>query len=269
MAIYNISSTGFTFYVAADDHGDALSISTPLLGTFKRARVCDTSWVEGVLSVDPRSQNYELVDGKWEKIEGMVKRAPPFPPKECLDALTNGLVHVTGDQTTPDFEAPLTDRAVIAIGYGISRPSYMIYKKREPDAEIWTINRDRIPGADRHFEIHRAELLTPEMRAEVDSSDIDPESMTLYLHDTFPFNTIRRPWLNSTIDYILAMADRDGFSRIYLPGMDFGGIRDVEEIHSARYWIGVLEGKGAKVFLSPLSRAFECSIYCHSKEVGK
>jgi len=163
--------------------------------------------------------------------------------------------------TTPEFHAPLRKGGVICVGRGVSRPTAAKYKIDDPTAEVWSINQERIPEAVRHFQIHEEETLTPLYQKLVDCSDIDTEKVRLYTPENFPFEAIRRKWLNSTPDYMLAIADMEGFSRIYMPGLDFGGIREPLQALSALYWIGVLEGKGAKVFLSPLSRVFECKIY--------
>jgi hypothetical protein len=152
------------------------------------------------------------------------------------------------------------------LGRGTSRPTASIYRKQDPEAEIWTINQDRVPEASRHFQIHDDELVSPEMRKLLNCEDIDASKVQLYTWENYPIDSIRRKLLNSTPDYMLAIADLEGFQRIYLPGLDFGGTRDPLELYSARYWVGVLEGKGAKVFLSPVSRMFHCSVYNHEEE---
>jgi hypothetical protein len=163
---------------------------------------------------------------------------------------------VEGERITPDYDAPLTGKSVVLLGGGISRWHAELFM--EGEAELWTINDERHEQATRHFQVH-ADLFAENYGNEyIDTSDLD---IPVYTQETFPFDEVRRVWLNSTLDYLLAMADKDGFSTIYMPGIDFGGERTSMEIESAKYWFGVLEGKGAKIHYSPLFNGFNCEVY--------
>jgi hypothetical protein len=168
---------------------------------------------------------------------------------------------IEGDRTTPKFEAPLEDKAVFVIGAGASRVGYHELLEKEPGAEVWTINDERSGEQTRHFQIHLRSAFPACSEAYFEVGDLIEKGITVYEPHTFPFGKIRRLWLNSSIDYMLALADAEGFSRIYMPGIDFGGLREPQEKASSRYWIGVLEGKGATVYNSPLYNGFDCKIY--------
>lgn len=152
------------------------------------------------------------------------------------------------------IDFPLENKAVICIGYGTSRTMALQFVKDEPDAEIWTMNSDRFGGATRHFQIHRPEKHPDMPKIHWEFADL---KIHIYTYDNYPMDQVRREFHHSTVDYMLAIADMEGFSRIYMPGLDFGGERKEIEIHSARYWIGVLEGKGCIVTRSPISRVFD------------
>ena len=162
--------------------------------------------------------------------------------------------------TEPFTPAPLDPaKTVMIMGYGISRPLSVSWRKKYPGCEIWTLNADRIPGATRHFQIHNPKICPDVPQREFELDDL--KNIIVYRHDNFPFDKIRRNFLCSTADYMLAIADMEGFGVVGLPGMDFAGMRRALEMHSARYWVGVLEGKGAIVLRSPMSMMFRHITY--------
>lgn len=178
--------------------------------------------------------------------------------------ITDGVLRVdyTGCETHV-IDAPIRKGAVLLCGYGLSfKFCFEKWRTADPYAEIWSLNGRHVSGETRHFQIH-----TPERAASIDYlRNFKPESWTakgcpVVTCDNYPFDKIRRRLLCSTADYMLALADLEGFARVYMPGLDYGGTRDPREVYASRYWIGVLEGKGALVFRSPFSRMFEEDMY--------
>jgi hypothetical protein len=163
-----------------------------------------------------------------------------------------------GLKISPPFDAPIEDKGVMILGCGVTRDHIEEYRKMDPKAEVWTMNDERYEGATRHFQPHCVEPFKRFGKEFFDTSDLD---IPVYTPHNYPYDKIRRVWLNTSIDYMLAIADVDGFSRVFLPGVDFGGKREQFEKLSAQYWMGVLEGKGATVFLSPLYTGFDCEVY--------
>jgi hypothetical protein len=172
---------------------------------------------------------------------------------EGLDPL-----EIRGDRITPDFNAPIEDKAVIIMGCGITRDNWEEYLEMSPDAELWTMNDERHDRATRHFQIH-----TKKHYAQMGKEffGMDDLYIPIYTPENFPIDGIRRVFLNTTVDFMLAIADMDGFSTVYLPGVDFGGKKEAQEKDSARYWLGILEGKGCRVFYSAFFTGFDCSVY--------
>lgn len=199
-----------------------------------------------------------------------VQRDPRYKWHEGFGAVMD-LPHEVGvsDPSWHDAEPDTVDRpvapadrgkAVICLGYGVSRPLLHRYRTHHPGAELWTLNADRSPGATRHFQPHTWEGVkhVHNAAAIMDTSDLQ---IPVYGPDNYPFDKVRRVYLNSTVDYMLALADLEGFGVICMPGLDFGGVRRPSELHTARYWVGVLEGKGAMVRRSPLSLMFRSLLY--------
>jgi hypothetical protein len=221
--------------------------------------VAEAVFIEGVLSVIGEPYGFQPTIIRAET-GIMYENDPVEDPKE-ID-YCDGQVHITAQVESPDFTPkPLRDRGVFIVGYGASRPLIHLYRKRDPDAEIWTINSDRVEGATRHFQIHSDEKLAKYGARHLDLSDLEAKGVQIYTARNYPFKEVRRVFHHSTADYMLALADLEGFKRVYLPGMDFGGNRKAIEMHSARYWFGVIEGKGGKVIWSPLSRVFQGVLY--------
>lgn len=161
------------------------------------------------------------------------------------------------ERETRDFSAPIRPgSAVLLVGYGLSRAMTNHYLRRFPRAERWTLNADRIPGAKTHFQIHREDVCTNMEQKQFEMDDLVKSGVRIITPDNFPFDKMRRQFWTSTVDYMLALADLEGFEHVCMPGLDFGGIRRMQEIIGAAYWIGALEGKGAKVYRSPQSLVF-------------
>lgn len=160
---------------------------------------------------------------------------------------------------TVDKEVVPADRSkvVICLGYGVSRPLLPRYRIKHKGAELWTLNADRAPGMTRHFQPHTWDGVKHQHNAKeiIDTSDLEGK-VIVYTQNNYPFDKVRRCYFCSSVDYMLALADLEGFGVVCMPGLDFGGARRPTEMHSARYWVGVLEGKGAKVCRSPLSLMF-------------
>lgn len=172
--------------------------------------------------------------------------------------------YVTEDTESPRVDFPPLSGVAILAGRGGSLPLLWKFKKDDPGAEVWSINRERIKGATRHFQIHNPEKDRCSFDKEIigfDCSDLVEKGVKVYTFATYPFEKVRRIFHHSTVDYMLAIADLEGFAKVYMPGLDFTGCRDAIEIHSARYWIGVLEGKGVNVVRSPWSRIFQGELY--------
>lgn len=199
-----------------------------------------------------------------------VQRDPRYKWREGFGAVIDLPYEVgTTDPGWHDAEPDTVDRptapadrskVVICLGYGVSRPLLHRYLAHHPGAELWTINADRSPGATRHFQPHTLDGVKHIHNAAniMNTSDL---KIYVYTQDNYPFDKIRRVYLNSTVDYMLAIADLEGFGVVCMPGLDFGGVRRQSELHTARYWIGILEGKGAMVRRSPLSLMFRSILY--------
>ena len=152
-------------------------------------------------------------------------------------------------------------KCVLLVGYGISRPMSVHWRKQYSAAngyktEVWTLNNDRIPGATRHFQIHDPAKCGDVGESQWKMDDLIKQGVHIYRHDNFPFEIMRRDYYCSTADYMMAVADQEGFGIICTPGLDFAGLRRSLEAHSMRYWIGVIEGKGGIVHRSPMSMMF-------------
>lgn len=158
--------------------------------------------------------------------------------------------------STEPYSAPIIPgKSVLLVGYGLSRAMTNHYLHKFPGAEKWTLNADRIPGACRHFQIHDRSVCANMPAREFEMGDIEG-SVKIYTLDNFPYDKMRRQFWTSTADYMMALADYEGFENVCMPGLDFGGMRRMQELIGAAYWIGVLEGKGAKVHRSPMSMLF-------------
>lgn len=154
----------------------------------------------------------------------------------------------------------ILNKAVFCIGKGVSARMNTRAMERENRPEVWTLNDDRSYAdvSTLHWQIHPEGTDVPRRFLETADLEGDVEIMTL---DKFPMQSIRIDFLNSTVDFMLAYADLLGFGRVYMYGCDYVGIKRELEMHSTRYWIGVLQGKGVDVVLSPMSRIFEGDVY--------
>lgn len=158
---------------------------------------------------------------------------------------------------TKPYDAPIVSgKSVLLVGYGLSRAMTGHYLRRFPNAVRWGLNRDRCPGVKRHFQIHDPKVCTNMPKAEFEYDDLVARGVEIITLDNFPFDKMRRQFWTSTADYMLALADYEGYEHICLPGLDYGGLRRMQELIGSAYWIGVLEGKGAKVYRSPMSMLF-------------
>lgn len=164
--------------------------------------------------------------------------------------------------TAPYTPAPLDmHKVVMLMGYGMSRPMSVHWRREYSEAkgyktEVWTLNNDRVPGATRHFQIHKQEVCPVLDKTQFALDDLKAKGVYIYTWDNFPFDKMRRDYYCSTADYMMAIADAEGFGIVCTPGLDFAGMRRALEVHSMRYWIGVIEGKGGIVHRSPMSMMF-------------
>ena len=164
--------------------------------------------------------------------------------------------------TVPFAPAPLDMKKVVMLmGYGMSRPMSIHWKRQYPKdqgytVETWTLNNDRVPDVTRHFQIHKPEVCPTLDKTQFALDDLKAKGIHIYTFDNFPFEKMRRDYYCSTADYMMAVADAEGFGIVCTPGLDFAGMRRALEVHSMRYWIGVIEGKGGIVHRSPMSMMF-------------
>jgi hypothetical protein len=241
-------------FVLAVDEEHAWKVSGRPEHAKKTCSIAPAFWAEGVL-LSGLPEGFPRPEGKIIDMRALRK----WKSKPCKDVPQEAPIgaSIRGAEVTPNFEHGESE-AVIMIGCGVTREHLDPYLQAEPDAEVWTMNDDRHPRSTRHFQIHLREFFGHYGEECFDVSDLD-----IYVYDAenYPYNKIRRIWLNSSIDYMMAIADKDGFKRIYLPGFDFGGKREGEEADSFKYWVGAAEGRGAKVFLSPLFHGFDCDVY--------
>jgi len=199
----------------------------------------------------------ETVVETWKYHNGQAVRE--LPPDRCWHP---DMLYVDDMPSSIPLDAPIVKgKAVIMLGYGVSRPLHMRFRKNYPQAELWTLNQDRMDGAVRHFQIHDPEVRSDMVPEQFNMDDLREKNVKIYDYLNFPYNDIRRNYLCSTADYMLAIADMEGFETICMPGLDFGGMRRPVELHSARFWVGILEGKGCIVHRSPMSLMFRHLTY--------
>lgn len=249
MKTWTITDGEAVMRVQAEEPGVAFRLAADVV-RLSHAQAWEIGYEGGVeVQIDPRY--------KWREGFGAVIDLP----------YEIGVTDPTWHDAEPDtVDKPVAaadrSKAVICLGYGTSRPLLHRYLTHHPGAELWTLNSDRSPGATRHFQPHTWEGVQhspPDLaNAIMDTSDL---KCHVYTFENYPFDKIRRVYLNSTVDYMLAIADLEGFGVVCMPGLDFGGIRRPTEMHTARYWIGVLEGKGAMVRRSPMSLMFRSILY--------
>lgn len=238
----------------------------------KGAYAHEVSYVEGVEHISQALYRYRdggaapvIADPKFSTFdENWHDLCPSTRPCATCDVVTSGAPRpekckamMFDVECRPFVPAPLDmNKAVCIMGYGVSRPMVGEWKKKWPQAEIWTLNNDRMVGATRHFQIHDPAVCPDIGKSQWDMSDLETAGVQIYRHDNFPFDKVRRDYFCSTADYMMAIADLEGFGIICTPGLDFAGMRRTLEMHSMRYWIGIIEGKGGIVHRSTMSAMF-------------
>jgi hypothetical protein len=135
----------------------------------------------------------------------------------------------------------------------------------DPEFEIWGLNQGAQNckrRADRWFEMHSPEF-TADLRDPayipwlrdltipvymIEVQDEYPTSMRYPIEDAIHF--AGRDYFTSSIAYMLALAAMEGFEEIHLYGINLAiGDEYFYEKPCAEWWLGLLEGKGIKVFV--------------------
>jgi hypothetical protein len=154
--------------------------------------------------------------------------------------------------------------SVIILGLGTTSGMWKVFLGDNPDAEIWTLNKGWCKEAGdawtKHFEIHDDTVRTWFYPI--------PEGREIITNKDYPFKEVARELFGSSICYMLAYAHLKGYREIWMPGVDFGGERNIfDEIVSVHYWMGRLEEAGARIWYSPLSLLMKNREYGQKKEV--
>ncbi len=151
--------------------------------------------------------------------------------------------------------------ALTIMGKGPSRTVLM-------EGEVWGLNSldsfAEIQWATRWFQLHPLGVLPKEERAAyvecpvpIYTLDYEPErpGSARYPLERVEAALGRGPWCSS-FDYMLALALQEGFTRIFLSGIEFqqGTMRErLMEHVSLAYWVGQARGRGVQVDIAPNS----------------
>ena len=169
-------------------------------------------------------------------------------------------------RSAPVSRSSSSARILILCGDGFSAAKYYEFVRAYPDAEVWSMNAQRIPEATRHFDIHFHEQ--PEnMRSRAFAHDagaeviVSPFAVPCAARSEvrFPlldiFNRFGTALYQRTLCFMLALAchehatGRRPIDRLCLPGHDFNswphfGMRDGPHL-----WLGVARG----LYITPIT----------------
>ena len=151
-------------------------------------------------------------------------------------------------------------KTVIVVGGGPTRPLWRRFAEENPGAEVWTMNNIIEEGATKHYQIH--ETMTPKC-------DTTMVTCPIVWREDYDFHQMPFPKYTSTVDYILADVVRGGFDNVYLPGIEYWGVREIGvQARGAEYFIGalMLRENPAYVWWSPLSHLMEERMYGHKDD---
>lgn len=209
-------------------------------------------------------------------LEDLARINPPDPIKEVIYLDEKGNLLPQWVQVARMYNRPV--KKVAIVGFADTR---IDAPYNDPTFEIWGLNdlHNQLPRYDRWFDIHDRENINEDVRLGRSPADkcglggLSRLNVPVYMQDHYPDipNSIKFPldevikafpyghYMTNSISYMIALAIYEGFTEIHVYGVDMAvGPEYIAQRPSCEYWLGVVAGKGIKLYIPSASDLLKC-----------